>query len=165
MRPRVRLRPVLPADEPLLVRIYGSTREEELARTDWTEQQKEAFVRQQFTAQSRFYVEHYPGAQFQIIEVDDEPAGRLYIHDRADEIRIMDIALLPQFRRKAVGTFLLKETMDRGAKEGKKVTIHVEVFNVARRLYERLGFRKVAETQVYHLMEWTSSMPMPGSQG
>ena len=34
------------------------------------------------------------------------------------------------------------------------VTIHVEVYNPAMRLYERLGFRPIEDRGPYRLMEW-----------
>ncbi|MCP4663054.1 MAG: GNAT family N-acetyltransferase [bacterium] len=38
---------------------------------------------------------------------------------------------------------------------GKPVRIHVERFNPAMRLYERLGFTQVDDQGVYYLMEWS----------
>jgi predicted GNAT family acetyltransferase len=67
----------------------------------------------------------------------------------------MDIALLPDFRGAGLGTALLAGLFAEATAAGKTVTIHVEGFNPARRLYERLGFRQIGEHGVYHLMEWT----------
>src|SRR5947208_6395193 len=100
MDPRIALRPITPDDMALLLRIYRSTREEELAMVvDWTEEMKAAFVLQQFQAQHVWYQEHYEGATFDVILVDGAPAGRLYIHRRAREIRLVDITFLPEFRQ------------------------------------------------------------------
>ncbi len=74
----VALRPVEPGDEELLHRVYASTRQEELAQTGWSEEQKASFLRMQFDAQSRHYREHYAGAEFSVILADDRPVGRLY---------------------------------------------------------------------------------------
>ena len=108
----------------------------------------------QFDAQRKFYESEYPGAEFQIILVAGEPAGRLYIHRRDQEIRIMDIALLPEFRGRGIGTMLLNEILAEGERAARPVTIHVESFNPAQRLYQRLGFVQVANNGVYHLLEW-----------
>jgi ribosomal protein S18 acetylase RimI-like enzyme len=138
-----------------LLRVYHSVREEELAVVlDWTEEQKAAFVRQQFEAQHRWYQDHYDGAQFDVILVDGAPAGRLYVHRRPKEIRLVDIALLPEFRKGGLGTSILLDLLAEGEAAGKPVTIHVEVFNQAMRLYERLGFRPIEERGPYRLMEW-----------
>jgi GNAT superfamily N-acetyltransferase len=141
-----------------LLRVYGSTREEELAMVlDWTPEQKTGFVIQQFSAQHAWYQEHYQGAQFDVILIDGIPAGRLYVHRRSSEIRLVDITLLPEFRKGGFGTAILHDLLAEGEATGKPVTIHVEIYNPAMRLYERLGFRSVEDRGVYHLMKWSPS--------
>ncbi|HYX22550.1 MAG TPA: GNAT family N-acetyltransferase [Thermoanaerobaculia bacterium] len=155
MAPSITLRPIAPDDMELLLRVYHSTREEELAMVmDWTAEQKEAFVRQQFQAQHSWYQDHYEGAQFDVILVDGVAAGRLYVHRRSREIRLVDITLLPEFRQGGIGMSILRELLAEGEASSRPVTIHVEVFNPAMRLYERLGFRPIEERGPYRLMEW-----------
>lgn len=144
-----------PEDREFLFRVYASTREEELALTDWDEEQKGVFLEGQFGAQDAWYRERYPGATLDVIEAGGVPAGRLYVHRREREIRLMDIALLPEHRGRGIGGSLLHDLMTEAAAAGKRLTIHVEEYNPARRLYERLGFRKIDEHGVYHLLEWT----------
>jgi ribosomal protein S18 acetylase RimI-like enzyme len=155
----VTLRPVTTEDRGLLYSVYASTREGELAGVDWTEEEKAAFLLQQFKAQDRHYREQYDGAVYDVIEVDGRPAGRLYVARWADEIRIMDISLLPENRGLGIGTALLRNLLHEGARTGKWVTVHVEQFNPARGLYERLGFRRVRDVGVYVLMQWSSGPP------
>jgi len=133
--------------------VYASTRQEELAQTGWSEEQKASFLRQQFEAQSRYYREHYAGAEFSVILSDGRPAGRLYVARWPGEIRIVDIALLPERRNRGIGTKLLEDLIAESEASGKPLSIHVERFNPALRLYERLGFREVADKGVYFLME------------
>lgn len=149
----ITLRPITPDDEAFLYRVYASTREAELALVDWDDAQKEAFLRMQFTAQHRYYQEHYPDAAFQIILAGGQPAGRLYIDHWPEEIRIVDIALLPEWRNAGIGTALLEGILQEAEDEGKPVSIHVERFNPAMSLYERLGFTPTGERGVYYLME------------
>jgi len=150
----LQLRPVTAADEEFLFHVYASTREEELAQVNWDAAQREHFLRLQFAAQTQHYTTQYPGAEFRVVLVAGQPAGRLYVHRRPEEIRVMDIALLPAFRQRGWGTALLKELLADGARTDRSVTIHVEMFNPARHWYERLGFRAVAESGVHLLMEW-----------
>lgn len=149
MQPSLTLRPTRPEDLDFLYQVYAGTRVEEMARVDWDEAQKAAFLRMQFDAQDRYYRENYPGYEFSIILVDGEPAGRLYLHTRPGEIRIMDIALLPGFRGLGYGTRLLGEILATGARNGLTVTIHVERFNPALGLYQRLGFQIAEDRGVY----------------
>ena len=109
----------------------------------------------QFDAQHAHYQEHYAGAAFDVILVDGQPAGRLYVAREEDEIRIVDIALLPDFCNRGIGTTLLRGLQSEAAAAGKPLRIHVERFNPALRLYERLGFREIADRGVYLFMEWT----------
>jgi len=148
----VHLRPISPEDEPFLLQVYASTRAEELALTNWTQDQVKQFVQMQFSAQKQYYEAHYPGAQFQVILVRGEPAGRFYVHTTEREIRIMDIALLPQFRRQRIGSWLIKRIFQDADRNQKEVGIHVEIYNPAMRLYERLGFTKAADRGVYLYM-------------
>ncbi len=148
------LRPVLPADEPFLRAVYAGTRAEELAMTPWTAEQKQAFLDMQFRAQDTDYRQNYPQAQYLVIERAGTPLGRLYVDRRPASIHILDIALLPEHRGSGVGTKLLREIQAEAAAAGQPLTIHVEQFNPARRLYDRLGFQPIQEHGVYLLLEW-----------
>jgi ribosomal protein S18 acetylase RimI-like enzyme len=156
MNTAVTLRRICAGDEGFLYRVYASTREEELAPLGWDETQKGAFLRMQFNAQHRYYQEHFPNADFQIVLAGDRPIGRLYVNRREDEITIVDIALLPEHRRCGIGSALLRAILAEADQTGKPVRIHVERFNPALHLYERLGFVKTGDTGVYFLMERAS---------
>ncbi len=92
-----------PDDAAFLTEVYASTRADEMARLDWHEAQKRAFLRMQFEAQHKDYTARYRGARFDIIELDREPVGRLYVDRRKREIRVIDIALLPAYRGRGIG--------------------------------------------------------------
>jgi len=149
----ITLRRVEPSDESFLYRVYASTREDELAIVDWTEEQKQAFVQMQFSAQHRYYQEQYSSAAFQVVLVAGQPVGRLYVDRRPEAIHIIDVALLPEYRNRGIGTTLLEQVLDEGRKAGKKVSIHVEQFNPALKLYGRLGFTIISHYGIYYLME------------
>ena len=155
-------RPIQEEDMDFLLRLYWTTRADEMAMvTDWTNEQKDAFVRMQFQAQHVWYQEHYGDAQFDLVLVDGIPAGRLYVHRRATEIRLVDIALLPEYRNGGIGTALLREFFDESAESGRPVTIHVEKYNPAMRLYERLGFVPIADRGVYLLLQRVPAQSLP----
>ncbi|MDQ5823254.1 MAG: GNAT family N-acetyltransferase [Chloroflexota bacterium] len=155
----ITLRPIEQSDMEFLYRVYASTREAEMAMVDWTDEQKQAFVQMQFAAQHSHYQEYYTGASFLVILADGQPAGRLYVDHWDDQIRIVDITVLPEYRNAGIGTALLKALIDEGARSGKPVTIHVEQYNPALRLYERLGFSRIGERGVYYLMECRTGDP------
>jgi ribosomal protein S18 acetylase RimI-like enzyme len=147
------LRQVAPGDEEFLYHVYASTRAEELAVVPWDETQKEGFLRSQFEAQDRWYREHYTRASYEIVLIDGEPAGRLYLHRCNSEIRIVDIALVPEHRGEGVGTSLLRGLLTEADAAGKRVTVHVERLNPALRIYERLGFSIAEDKGVYLFLE------------
>jgi len=150
----IRLRPRRDDDRPFMAMLYASTRQQEMAMTDWTDDQKRTFLQWQFDAQTSHYDEQYEGADFLIIEQDGAPIGRLYIDRREDEIEIVDIALVPECRGSGLGSRLLHDVMREAEQGGKRVKIYVENFNPARRLYDRLGFQHVDTNGVYHIMKW-----------
>lgn len=153
MSERYALRPIEPGDLPFLARLYASTREEELAQVPWTAAEKAWFLQLQFDAQHAHYQEHFQGATFDVVLVDGQPAGRLYVGRWAREIRVVDVSLLPEHRGKGLGTRILQDLFVEAGAAGLPVSIHVERFNPALRLYERLGFRMVEDKGVYLLME------------
>lgn len=156
MTRRVTTRPAEEDDRDFLRHVYGSTREAELARVPWGEAERAAFIAMQFSAQHRYYREQYPQADYAIIMQDTDPVGRLYVNRGAAELRIIDIAVLPAYRNRGIGTGLLRALLVEAAAAGKPLTIHVERFNPALRLYERLGFRAIADKGVYLLLGWTA---------
>jgi ribosomal protein S18 acetylase RimI-like enzyme len=149
----VTLRPARPEDEAFLYQLYAGTRAAELAALDWSSAQQEAFLSLQFRAQQAHYAE-YPNADPQIIVEVDRAIGRLLVSRLADEIRLVDIALLPQWRGRGIGAALIQQLLDEAALLGKPVRLHVEKSNPAQRLYQRLGFTPLADIGLYYLMEW-----------
>lgn len=148
------LRPEADVDIPFLVQLYASTREEELRLAPWSEAQKQAFLVSQFQAQRHHYRTYIPCCSFDILEHGGEPIGRLYLEPRQRRLHVVDIALMPQWCGRGVGTAIFEALMDAGHAQGKVIGIMVEKFNPALRLYRRLGFVKIADHEVYLEMEW-----------
>jgi ribosomal protein S18 acetylase RimI-like enzyme len=151
----VSLRPVTDADQEFLVGVYASTRAPELAQVDWDDSQKAAFIRWQFGLQKQDYYTRYPNARYNVILVDDQPAGRIWVGADDKQIRLLDIALLPEFQNRGIGAILLRELIDE-AKQAQKPLRHM-VFMLnenAHRFYERLGFVEIEDVGGYKHMEW-----------
>lgn len=146
------LRPATPQDRPFLARLYASTREEELAAVPFTPEQRAAFLAQQFDAQSRHYATAYHDASFDVVEVDGRAAGRLIVARSADELRIVDVALLPEHRGRGLGERILRPVLAEADVRRARTTLHVEPHNRAQRLYGRLGFRPVGPQDGAHVL-------------
>ena len=144
-QPTVALRPVTPGDRPFLAQVYASTREQELSAVPFSAAEKAAFLEQQFTAQSLHYERSYVDTTFDVVVIDGEDAGRLIVGRWADQVRVVDITLLPPFRGGGVGRRLLTDVIDEAEAAGVSVSIYVERNNPAQRLYARLGFELASE--------------------
>ena len=150
------LRPVSADDDPFLLSVYDSTRAEELAQAEWQPGQREAFLKWQFDLQRREYDARFPDADYYVIVIGDQPAGRIWIGRDANQIRLLDIALLPEFQNRGAGTLLLRRLIDEARESGKPLRHMVFVLNNdAHRFYERLGFVMIDDLGAYKHMEWT----------
>lgn len=147
------LRPITDEDEEFLFQVYASMRLDELKDMGWSQQQLTEFINQQFQAQSNHYKTHFYDTEFSIILKDGVPIGRLYVDRRRDEIRIVEIALLTQYRGAGIGSYWLKLILQEAKDKGVVARIHVERYNPALVLYKRLGFEVIEEGDVYFLME------------
>ena len=151
----VTLRPVTPDDDEFLLAVYTSTRADELAQVDWQPGQKESFVRWQFDLQRKEYDARYPGARYEVVLVNGQPAGRIWVGVDDTEIRLLDIGLLEEFQNRGVGTVLLKRLIAEAGEANKSLRHMVFVLNNdAHRFYERLGFVTFEDVGGYKHMEW-----------
>lgn len=144
--PRVELRRATPEDAEFLLDVYASTRADEMALVNWDEATKRAFLKSQSEAQRRDYESNYPDADHQVVLVDGQRAGRIWVWRDDAEIHLLDIALLPEFQNRGVGTILLGRLIEES--EATRVPLRHTVFLYnadAARFYERLGFKKYGE--------------------
>jgi GNAT superfamily N-acetyltransferase len=154
-RDAIVLRPGVDADYEFQRQLYHDVRAEEMRHFPFDESQKRTFLDWQFECQWKHYRQHYPTCDWRIILLEGRPIGRLLVDRWADQIRIVDIALVATARGSGIGSMLMKEILEEGQSSGKPVTIHVEVFNPAQQLYQRLGFKQVDTSGAYHLMRWS----------
>jgi GNAT superfamily N-acetyltransferase len=149
------LRRVTANDDAFLLSVYDSTRADELSQAEWQEGQKEIFLKWQFDLQRREYEARFPDAEYNVILIDDRPAGRIWIGRDSEQIRLLDIALLPEFQNRGAGTLLLQRLIEEARQAGKPLRHMVFVLNNdAHRFYERLGFVVIEEFGAYKHMEW-----------
>ena len=158
---RIGFRLERPEDESFLQRLYAGTRAEEMALTGWNDEQKDAFLGMQFQLQTTHYRRHYADASFQMILLDEAPIGRIYLHYGPREIRLMDIALLPESRGGGIGSWILANLLREAAQMQKPVTLYVERFNPALHLYRRLGFQVLEDQGVNLYMRWAPAVLPP----
>lgn len=151
-------RPATPDDEAFLLELYTSSRGDDLRGLGWAEERISEFLAMQYEAQQKFHENDYQEATDEIVLCEGERAGRLLVDRRAQEIRCVDIALLPAFRDQGVGSFLIRQLQDNAKAERKPLRLQVIRFNRANSLFERLGFERTSETGTHFQMEWTPKL-------
>ena len=155
-KPRRSLRPVRDEDRSFLKKVFVSSWQRAFAAANLLPSVQEQLLDHHFEAQDRGYRSQSPNAEFSIILLDDEPAGRIYIDRREDEIGLMEMTLLPKFRNLGIGTELIREVLDDAQDRGLPVVLYVEHWNPeARRLYLRLGFEDEEDIGTHWRMRWT----------
>jgi len=148
-----------PEDLAFLRDLYRSTRAGEMAAAGFDPLEAAVFLNSQFDLQCRHFDAHYAsGGQRLVVMARDQPIGRmeLWAGDAAGrpDLRLVDISLLPEWRGQGLGAELLAAVQRAAAAEGRSVSLHVDKFNRALRLYSRLGFRKTNDTGPSWRMEW-----------
>lgn len=157
--PPLALRPVLPEDEQLLYEVYASTRAGELSQIPWNEAQLKAFLKMQLNARDQSYRMYYAGIDDRIILFQNQPIGRLIVVRTDEEIRLADVALLPEYRRSGIGTSLIKDLLAEADKTKRPIRLQVEKPNEqAKGLYERLSFTTTGENSTHFQMEYQPGM-------
>jgi ribosomal protein S18 acetylase RimI-like enzyme len=146
------LRPETPQDEAFCFELYASTRKEELDAWGWPAEMRRAFLQMQFKA-CQGHRAVFPNADFRIVDLAGRNLGRIIVDRAATEFRLVDIALLPEYRNAGVGTALLRALLAEAASAGKPLRLTVRKGNRAARLYSRLGFVKTGETEMDDEME------------
>ena len=160
----IALREVTPADRAFLEDVYASAREAELAPVPWSPGEKRTFLDSQFALQDEAYRRRFPPEAFLVIEEQGAPIGRVVLAELdAGELRIADIALLPAHRGRGIGSSLIRDVIAEGEHRGVPVSLHVERWNPAWRLYERLGFVEVSEAGAYVLLRRLPARVAPPS--
>jgi ribosomal protein S18 acetylase RimI-like enzyme len=148
------LRHAMPSDRAFLVALYASTRAAEFAHLGWPVEMERTFMKMQFDAQRGDFECRHPGAPCQIVEQHRCPIGRLWVAQDARRVTVLDISMVTETRGQGIGTACLRRVLRRAEAAGLDVELQVVCGNPAQRLYERLGFRTVAEGGVRLAMVW-----------
>jgi ribosomal protein S18 acetylase RimI-like enzyme len=87
-----------------------------------------------------------------VAEVGDRLAGTVSLAERADQpgaLHLFALDVGPQWRNRGIGGVLVEHVIAEAARRGlRRIYLEVRVDNPARRLYHRLGFRRVGDSFV-----------------
>lgn len=127
MQPAIGLRDEQDSDEAFVAALYAGSRADEMARVPWPEPETAAFLRMQFALQRIHYRTHFADATFSIVVNGDVPIGRLYVQRAPDEIRLIEITLLPEWRGHGIGGALVQDLLNEGgARQARGVACRAE---------------------------------------
>lgn len=147
----IQVRLMTEADEAFVYRLFSLVCDEQQGLAYLPESQREPLVQMQYRARAQSYKAAYPEAMYQIIEFEGQPAGYHVVAEQDEQIVLVDVAVLPEFRRRGICTHMLQMYRTKAQQEGKVSVLHVFKMNPAQHLYARLGFEIVQDCG----MQWT----------
>jgi ribosomal protein S18 acetylase RimI-like enzyme len=150
----ISLRTAAANESEFLIRVYASTRAEEMAAWGWNPAQQAGFIQMQFHARRRGYAASYPSAETSVIFLNDVPVGSLTTFRSSSEFRVLDISLLSEYRGLGIGGELIGILISEAVHLKCTIRLSVVRGNRAARLYERLGFVATGGDVVYCEMEY-----------
>jgi ribosomal protein S18 acetylase RimI-like enzyme len=137
----VTTRPMTDDDSMLLFELYAYSRADELSRSGWATPQQRSFFRVQAQNQERYFLRHYDHLDRRTICINGFSAGRLLVDRPSHAVTIVDLALLPAFRGRGVGSLLIRCLLEEAAEDDLPVHLDLPKDNSSAAMCERLGFR------------------------
>jgi GNAT superfamily N-acetyltransferase len=148
------LRRATSGDDDFILKLYKSSRGDDLRELGWEESRIDEFLTMQYEAHRTFEAGDYPDASDEVIIFEHRPVGRLLVDRREAEIRIADLALLPEYRNRGLGSFLIRNLQKEARTAGRPLRLQVITFSPAINFLERLGFERTSETGSHFQLEW-----------
>jgi ribosomal protein S18 acetylase RimI-like enzyme len=155
MQPERSARAATPDDEDFLWLLYVSTRASEVEQFGWPPQQQEAFLRMQYRARRGSYRASFPQAEYRILLENGVPVGAMIVARGSQEIRLVDIAFLPEHRNRGYGGREIADLIRQAGILSVPFRLSVRLGNPALRLYTRLGLVSKRAGDMYIEMEYT----------
>ena len=143
---------VSPDDADFQFLVYAASRAEEMAAWAWPPAQQDSFLRMQFRARAQSYAVAYPAQPYSVLLCNGASAGTAIVW-RDAQFRLVDIALLPEFRNRGLGTFWISRLIREAELAAVPLRFHVLHGNRAALLYRRLGFVAKSDGGMYVEME------------
>jgi len=151
----VSLRRAIFHDDEAFLHILFRDAHPEFQQIPVSQREIDSIVSMQFRLQQQGYESQFPESRHDLILLDEEPVGRIWVNRAEEDMTVVDIALLAQHRNKGIGAMLYARVMDEAREAGLPVRCSVERYNTGSfRFHDRLGFRVHEETETMQFMEW-----------
>jgi ribosomal protein S18 acetylase RimI-like enzyme len=150
MKPSITTRAATPQDDAFLYELFKAVRSPEFAFAQMAPAQLELLMSIQYAGQKATYGMEYPGGH-DIVLLDREPIGRIWVHRGAQEYHLVDIALMPEFRNRGIGARLVTEAIAAALSAGLPLRCSIALNNPGSlRFHQRLGFEIAGRDDVYY---------------
>ena len=155
MMERVTQRRAGSEDALLLYELFSTSRAVEFAAMGLTGEQYRPLLEMQYRGRAMTCAAQYPEAEDWIVCMEYGTAvGNYLLAGTSAGPRMIDLAVLPQWRGKGIGTQVLRQAAHRSAAAGEILSLRVMKGNQAMRLYTRVGFQVASEDETSCEMIW-----------
>jgi ribosomal protein S18 acetylase RimI-like enzyme len=149
----ISLRPARQEDEAFLFALFCTSPEYAYLPAEMRDQ----LLRMQYSAQRSAYGQEFPGSGYEVVLQDEERVGRFWVAGRDEDFYLVDVALLPEYRGKGIGSALINELQKHARNAGKAVRCSVSRFNSGSlRFHQRHGFVVDSEDEMNFSLVWKS---------
>jgi ribosomal protein S18 acetylase RimI-like enzyme len=143
-------------DREVLFAIYACSRADEVNNFGWPADQRESFLRMQFSHREAAYRLQFPAAEIKLIRADRVIVGSVIVERRSSSFWLVDIALFLEARRKGIGSSVIGDLQEEAQILQVPILLHVDKFNAgAIRFYVRMGFQVIEESQINFTLIWS----------
>ncbi len=107
--------------------------------------------------QDDFFAKSWNSSRYQILSINGELCGYASVEETPDVITLHELVLLPNFQGKGIGSSMLAEVLVKAKETHRPARLQVLKENNAVKLYRKMGFREIEETDTHYLMEYDDS--------
>lgn len=139
----ISLRPVRNSDYNFLWNLHKATMKTYVDETwGWNEDFQKEYLDDNFDTQIG-----------QIIECDNKSIGVIEVKEQDNSVYLINLELVPEFQGRGIGTYRIKRIAEENLEKNKSIKLQVLKVNPAQRLYRRLSFKVIDETETHVIMK------------
>jgi len=142
-----KFRPASSDDYDFLRALHRNTMKDYVEKTwGWDEEDEE-----------KRFKESFDPDKLSVVVVEGSDAGMIVVEDKGTELFLSKIQILPEYQGRGLGTIIVNDLIKKARQRMIPVALQVLKVNPAKKLYERLGFMQIGETETHYLMRQESN--------
>ena len=111
--------------------------------------------------QREHFAQKWKSLRYEVIVCEGRDAGILCVNDQKDCRFLAELLVDPPLQNQGLGTAIMEKLISQARAEGLLLRLRILRYNRARRLYSRLGFLPIGETETHVLLEKRLDNRMP----